>query len=98
MILQIPVDINNYEEAVITAFRERKFWLIVELENGHTINSKFHNDMSEIKEMIDFIVLKNKEEDVEKFMDEGIVVLIAPLQKYVEDVVEAYMFRELHEL
>jgi len=98
MILQIPVNVDSYEEAVITAFQERKFWLILELENGYIKNSKFYNDINEIKEITDFLIVKDKEEAVEEFLDEGIVVLVAPLQKNAEDIVEAYMFRELHEL
>jgi hypothetical protein len=52
---------------------------VVELKNGHAKNSKFYNDISEIKEIIDFLVVKDEEEDIEEFLDERIVVSLAPL-------------------
>lgn len=73
------MDFNSYEEAEITTFDKRKFRLVVELKKGHTKNSKFYNDISEIKEIIDFLVVKDEEEDIEEFLDERIVVSLAPL-------------------
>jgi len=97
MILQIPVDSNDYEEAKITSFSQRKYWLTVELEDGYTKCHNFYDDTSDIDDIVDFVIVKSKEEDIEEFLDEGIEVLIAPLQRYAQDVVEAYIFRELHE-
>ena len=97
MILQIPVDSNNYEEAIITSFNQKKYWLIVELEDGYTRRHDFYDDACKIDDIVDFLIVNNKEEEVDEFLDEGIDILIAPLQKYAQDVVEAYVFRELHE-
>ncbi len=97
MILQIPVDSNDYEEAKITSIDKRKYWLIVELEDGYARRHDFYDDACKIDEIVDFLIVNSKKEEVDEFLDEGIDILIAPLQRYVQDVVEAYVFRELHE-
>jgi hypothetical protein len=44
------------------------------------------------------VIVKNHDEYVWPFMEEGIAVLIAPMQIYIEDVMEAFLFKELHDL
>ena len=98
MFLLIPVDEKDFEDAKIVSFEKRVAWLLVEMEQGFVKKHNFYEDKEEIEEFIDYVVIKDVKEGVQEFLDEGIDVLVAPLQVYAEDVIEAYKFRELHEL
>ena len=98
MILLIPADEKNFEDAKIVSFDEKVTWIVVEMDQGYVKKQAFYDNRDDIDEFIDYVVVKSKDEDIEEFLDEGIDVLVAPLQIYAEDVIEAYRFRELHEL
>ena len=46
---------------------------------------------------IDSVVVINDLEYVWPFMDEGIIALIAPSQKSIDEIVEAFLFKDLHD-
>ena len=46
---------------------------------------------------IDAVVVINDLEYVWPFMDEGIIALIAPYQKSIDEIVEAFLFKDLHD-
>ena len=46
---------------------------------------------------IDAVVVINELEYVWPFMDEGIMALIAPTQKSIDEIVEAFLFKDLHD-
>jgi hypothetical protein len=73
-------------------------WLVVLLDGGETKEIKTYKKKDDINEFIDYVILSSKNEDINEFLEEGISVLLAPFQKSIEDVIEAYMFRELHEV
>ncbi len=98
MVLLIPVDKRDIEDAKIVTFDKRVVWMVVEMSQGFVENHTFVDSKEDITELIDYVVVKNSDEDVEEFLDEGVEVLVAPSQIYAEDVIEAYKFRELHEL
>ena len=98
MILLIPVDEKSYEDAKIVPLVDKECWMAVEMNQGYVKKYLFCDNRDDMKEFIDYVIIKSKDEDIEEFLDEGIEILVAPLQIYVENVVEAYKFRELHEL
>ena len=98
MKILIPVDVADYEEAKIVLLKDVKQWILIEFEEGRVIEYKFFNTREEITQWIDIVVVKNNKEYVWPFMEENIAVLVAPMQRYVEDVMEAYLFKELHDM
>jgi len=94
----IPMDGNNLEESKISLVHEVKFWLYLEIKKGKMQNEKFFAKREDIENYPEIVVVSTEKEDVCPFMEEGIAVLVAPFQKYVEDIVEAYLFKELHDL
>ena len=94
----IPMDGNDLEQSKISLVHEVKYWLYLEMENGKMKNEKFFQKREDIENYPEIIVVSTEKEDVWPFMEEGIAVLVAPIQKYVEDIVEAYLFKELHDL
>ena len=73
-------------------------WAVATLDEGQTKNLQFFKTREEITEFTEYIVVISKEEFISDFFLEGIGILIAPMQRTIEEIIEAYMFRELHEL
>lgn len=94
----VPMDGNNIEESKICDVKDLKFWLYFEMNEGKMQNAKFYNTKDEIEHIIDIVIVNSEKEDVWPFMEEGIAILVAPIQKYIEDIVEAYIFKELNDL
>jgi len=94
MILLIPID----EEKNLCSVKANSSWALVTFDEGKTQNIDFYNNKEDIKEYIDYVIVQNQNECVDDFLDEGFGILVAPMQKSIDDIIEAYMFRELHEL
>ncbi len=94
MNILIPLD----NEQNISHLSKPKDWAVVTLDNGTKINEMHYKSKNDIKELIDFVVVKDKNEDVEDFLDEDIGVLIAPNKMNTDEIIEAFIFRELYEL
>lgn len=97
MNLLIPIDCDKRDEAVITTLDNTKSWAFIELEEGQIKSCDFYKDRTEIKDWIECVVVENDQEYVWQFMEENIMVLIAPEQKSIDEIVEAFLFRELHD-
>jgi len=90
----IPI---NLEKNICSLDNKNEFALVA-MKDGTVEKTDFYQTREEINELIDYIVVENKDEFVSDFFLEGIGILIAPLQKSIDDIVEAFIFRELHEL
>jgi hypothetical protein len=91
----IPVDDNNCEEAKITKLADVVFWAFIKLDEGKVVNCDFFKDKDEITDYISCLIVKDKGEYVWPFMEQNISVLIATSQRYIEDIIEAFLFKEL---
>ena len=94
MNILIPLD----NEQNISYISEPKEWAVVTLDNGNKINEKRYKSKNDINELIDFVVVKDKNEDVDDFLDEDIGILIAPYKMNTDEIIEAFIFRELYEM
>ena len=97
MNILIPVDNNTIDNAEITLVDDVIHWVLLEFFEGKVVKSDFYALKEDIKEFIDVVILKTSKEDLWQFMEQNIAVLIAPVQESVEDIMEAYLFKELHE-
>jgi|LGVF01.2.fsa_nt_gb hypothetical protein len=94
--MNILIPINN--EKNLCSMEENSSWAVATLDEGQTQNLQFFKTREEINEFTEYVVVISKDEFVSDFFLEGIGILIAPMQRTIEDIVEAYMFRELHEV
>ena len=94
MNILIPID----DEKKLCTMEKNSSWAVASLDEGKIKNLQFFKTREEITEFTDYVVVISKEEFVSDFFIEGIGILIAPMQRDIEDIVEAYMFRELHEV
>lgn len=98
MNLLIPLDSNRRHEALLTTLDHSTDWAFIELEEGQIVDCKFYKDRKDIVDFIETVVVINEQEYVWQFQEEGIAVLVAPTQRSIDEIVEAFLFKELHDL
>ena len=98
MILLLPMDGDDTQESELTGILSASFWATVEIEEGRVIEINFYHDRSNIETLCDAVVVTNNYEPVMEFLDQQMMVLVAHFQKTIDDIVKAYLFRELHDL
>ena len=97
MTILIPVDSKDRDQCLISSIEENKAWAFVTLDEGKIASIEFYNRREDITVWIDAVVVINELEYVWPFMDEGIIALIAPTQKSIDEIVEAFLFKDLHD-
>lgn len=98
MLLLLPMNGDDTQESELVSIHELVFWAIVEIEEGRVIEINFYKDRSQIEGWIDAVIVVGNYEPVMEFINEQMMVLVAHTQRTIDDVVEAYLFRELHDL
>eukprot|EP01156_Anaeramoeba_ignava_P008507 Anaeramoba_ignava/a3600_7.p1 GENE.a3600_7~~a3600_7.p1 ORF type:complete len:101 (-),score=14.60 a3600_7:201-503(-) len=98
MNLLIPVDCNSRHEALLTTLDALKYWAFIELEAGQIATCEFYKDRNDIEAWVETVVVINEQEYVWQFIEENIAVLVAPTQRSIDEIVEAFLFKELHDL
>ena len=98
MNILIPVNENDADEAQIALVSEAKFWAFVELDERQQPTVNFYETYQEITDEINTVVVKDPNDYVWPFLEQYIQVLVAPMQRSIDDILEAYMFKELHDI
>jgi len=98
MQILIPVkqkDNNSPLEHIL----KNKYWAMVTLEEGKVQKIDFYEgEWQSIDEFFDCVVVKSKDDYVWPFFEQSIPVLEAPFQDTIEEVMEAFIFKELYEV
>jgi hypothetical protein len=97
MNILLPLDSNIEDEAKLTKLNDALFWGLMVMEEGRMQSLNICKTQDEITDMIDCVIVQNETEYVWPYMEQNIAVLIAPTQRYIEDIVEAYIFKELYD-
>ena len=99
MKLLLPMDREDTQEAQLVPIAEAVSWAIVELEEGQVVEVTFHANGAEAMEAWpDAVVVTGNFEPVMEYIEQQMMVLVAPMQRSVDEIVEAFLFKELHEL
>ena len=98
MFLLLPMDSNDVEEAKLTKIEDVKFWAQMLIEEGRLVEIKFNEDKDSFEDFSEAVIVANDNEYVWPFMELSMMVLVAHTQRYVDDIVEAFIFKELHDL
>jgi predicted Fe-Mo cluster-binding NifX family protein len=99
MLIWIPVGAENGKASKIVPQAEAKKWALVAFDEGQIKSLDFYNTIEEFSgEWVDFIILANKFENYLDYMNEGMMVLVVREEESVEDIVEAFKFKELDEI
>lgn len=98
MILLLPLNGDDTQESELTGVLSATVWGTVEVEEGRVVEINFYADRTQIDAMPDAVIVTNNYEPVMEFLDQQMMVLVAHTQRSIDDIVEAYLFRELHDL
>jgi len=98
MFVLLPVDSDNTEEAKLTKLDDVKVWVQLQIEDGRVVNTLTSDSKDGFENFSECVVVVDDSEYVWPFMELSMMVLVAHTQRYIEDIVEAYIFKELHDL
>jgi len=89
---------DDTQESELTGILTATHWATVEVEEGRVVEINFYTDRTQIDGWLDAVIVTNNYEPVMEFIDNQMMVLVAHTQRTIDDIVEAYLFRELHDL
>lgn len=98
MYILLPMDIDDVQEAQLTKLEDVKIWAQILVENGQVVEINHHQEWDQFDNLSEAVVVANDNEYVWPFMEYNMMVLVAHTQRDIDDIVEAYLFKELHEL
>jgi len=98
MLVVVPMDSTDVQEAKITPVLEAKTWAELRIEEGELVEVLHADVYDGFKAWPEAVVVSNDGEPVMDFINMSMVVLVAHTQKTIDEIVEAFLFRELHDL
>ena len=98
MNILLPLDCANEDEAKLVELDNVKSWAQIKVEDGKLENIKFAEQKEYFSDFSECVVVTNDNEYVWPFMELSMMVLVAHTQKSIDEIVEAYLFKELHDL
>lgn len=98
MKLLLPMDRADAELGRLVPITEVQTWGVLEIESGQAGEVSFHATREDADDWLDAVVVVGEFEPVMAFIEEQMMVLVAPTQRSIEAIIEAYLFKELHEL
>ena len=98
MYLLVPMDTDEVQEASITKIEDSKIWAQLLIEEGQLVEVNHNLDKDAFENFSEAAVVINDNEYVWPFMEKSMMVLVAHTQRSIDDIVEAYLFKELHDL
>ncbi len=99
MYILIPVNGEDQLNARIVPLVELAKWALIEFDEGNVRSLRFIDDRTQSGvEWIDFIILENRFENSMEFMQEGMMVLVRRSEETIEEIMEAFRFKELDEV
>lgn len=98
MKLLLPMDRAHAKQGRLVPIAEVQTWGVLEIESGQAGEVSFHATREDVDDWLDAVVVVGEFEPVMAFIEEQMMVLVAPTQRSIEAIIEAYLFKELHEL
>jgi hypothetical protein len=98
MFLLIPLDSDDRQESKLVSLNEVKKWVLLDVSQGRIAQIDFYDTREEITQMVEAVVVISDHEYVWPFQEQQIMVLVAHTQRSIDDIVEAFLFKELHDL
>ena len=98
MYILLPMDSEDVQEAKLTKLEDVKVWAQLLIEAGELVKVNHNVDKDAFENFSEAVVVTNDNEYVWPFMEKSMMVLVAHTQRNIDDIVEAYLFKELHDL
>ncbi|RLA70839.1 MAG: hypothetical protein DRG24_06305 [Epsilonproteobacteria bacterium] len=98
MLILLPMDGDSKEESRLVSINEVKKWALLTVEEGQIAKINFYDTREEITDWVEAVVVVGDFEPIMSFIEEQVMVLVAHTQRNIDDIVEAFLFKELHEV
>jgi len=98
MLLLVPMNSKEVQEAEITKVLEASVWAQLRIEEGELVEVLHSATYDGFEDFSEAVVVCGDTEPVMNFIEISMMVLVAHIQKNIDEIVEAYLFRELHDL
>jgi len=98
MRLLLPVTSKEVAVAKLTPIKENSLWMQLLIEDGSILKIESKANWQDFENLSDCVVVCNDNEYVWPFIEYNMLVLVAHTQQSIDEIVEAYLFKELHEL
>ena len=98
MIILMPLSAKVEENGVLVNLDKVVIWGFFDLHEGKVQKIEYLEDRTKYSAWIDVVVVASKDDYVWPFMEESIPVLEAPIQREIDNVIEAFLFKELYEV
>jgi hypothetical protein len=98
MYILVPMDTEDVEEAKLTKVSDVKVWAQLVVEEGELVEVLHSETYDGFENWSEAVVLIGDAESPMLFMEMNMMPLVAHTQRSIDDIVEAYLFRELHEM
>ncbi len=98
MLVVVPMDSTDVQKAKITPVLEAKTWAELRIEEGELVEVLHADAYDAFKAWPEAVVVCSDGEPVMDFINMSMIVLVAHTQKTIDEIVEAFLFRELHDL
>jgi len=94
----LPMDSDDTQEGQLVSINDAKKWALIDLEAGQVVEISYFDTKEDVNEWLDAVVVVGDYEPVMEFIEQQTMVLVAHTQRYIDDIVEAFLFKELHDL
>jgi len=89
---------DDVSSSSLSKIDDAKVWTQLLVESGQLLETNHSSDKDGFTNLSECVVVVDDNEYVWPFMEKNMMVLVAHTQRNIEDIVEAYLFKELHEL
>ena len=97
MLIVLPLSEANVDRARLVPMEKAKTWGLITFEEGEMQKIDFCDDWKTIDDFIDYAIVAKQGEPIWPFMEENIFVLVAREGADIDEVLEGFKFKELHE-
>ena len=98
MYIIIPMDSDEVQEAKLVSVNDAKVWAQLLIEEGEVVEINHAQEFDAFDNLSEAVVLINDFENPMPFLEYNMMPLVAHTQRTIDDIVEAYLFRELHDM
>ncbi len=98
MFILLPMDSDDTQEGKLVSINDVKKWAVLNIEEGQVVEINYYDNRDAIEEWVEAVVVVGNYEPVMEFLEQQIMVLVAHTQRHIDDIVEAFLFKELHDM
>ena len=92
------MDSDDVQEAKLTKVYDAKVWAQLHIEEGEVVEVVHSETFDGFDNWSEAVVFVDDSENPMPFMELSMMPLVAHTQRSIDEIVEAYLFRELHDL